>query len=81
MTTVPGFSSRSTSTTVRQFPQRDETAMSEMTPGWSNSGPADDKPAEAPADATPITEADSKVIEPAAAESKTVRKAASRKKS
>jgi hypothetical protein len=69
VTTSPGFSSRDSTTTVRQFPQRDEIQMSEMTPGWSNSGP--DKPAD---EAKPITEADSKVVEPAAAESKTVRK-------
>jgi hypothetical protein len=35
MTTVPGFSSRDTSTTVRQLPQRDEAVMT--TPGFSNS--------------------------------------------
>lgn len=36
MTTVPGFSSRDTTSTVRQLPMRDEASMSNE-PGWSNS--------------------------------------------
>ncbi len=43
ITTTPGFSSRSTDTATRQFPQRDE-RMSEMEQeaGWSNSEPVED---------------------------------------
>lgn len=48
---LPGFSSRSTRTTVRQFPQRDGAAVSDIAgmekPGWSNSGSvAEDNEAE-----------------------------------
>ena len=68
--TTPGFSSRSTDTTIRQFPQRDEAAMSEMTPGWSNSG------GNAPAEAKAVTEADSKVVEADVAPKKATRRTA-----
>lgn len=45
MTTVPGFSSRSTDHTFMQYPQRDEAQMSEqMGPGFSNSEPVDHAP-------------------------------------
>ncbi|MGZ4663594.1 MAG: hypothetical protein ACXV5Q_00710 [Frankiaceae bacterium] len=71
MTTRPGFSSRTTSTTVTQFPHRDEIAMSE-TPGWSNSAPAKDD--------AKTSEPDEKVVEHAEVEDKAVRKAAPRKK-
>lgn len=50
--TFPGHSSGSTLSTVRQFPQRDGAAVSDIagmeTPGWSNSGsvPEIDEPDE-----------------------------------
>lgn len=46
MSTMPGFSSRSSVHVVTQFPQRDERAMSEHEPepGFSNSDPAEDAP-------------------------------------
>jgi hypothetical protein len=79
VTTVPGFSSRTVLSTVRQFPMRDELQMSEMTPGWSNSSP--DKQAETPAQpAEAEAEAEAKVVAEPATESKTVRKSTPRKK-
>lgn len=66
MTTVPGFSSRTTSTTVRQFPARDGAQVTDIagmeTPGWSNSN-GEDAP-----------EADSKVVTPETVEDKAVAK-------
>lgn len=42
MTTYPGFSSRNSTATFHQFPQRDGAAVTDIagmeTPGWSNSG-------------------------------------------
>lgn len=46
MTTSPGFSSRSSQSITKQFPQRDEAGMSETEKeaGWSNSEPVEDAP-------------------------------------
>jgi hypothetical protein len=46
MTTNPSFSSRSTVQHTKQFPHRDEEAMSEHQPepGFSNSEPVEDAP-------------------------------------
>lgn len=51
---VPGFSSRSSIHVVKQFPHRDEAAMSdtELKAGWSNSDAVKD----APEDVTPDVE-------------------------
>lgn len=68
MTTVPGFSSRDVTSTVRQFPQRDEAAMT--TPGFSNSQ-SDDASRVVTVDvvsvstpAAPVTEVTSSVATP-----------------
>jgi hypothetical protein len=66
--TTPGFSSRGGSTQIRQFPMRDEAAMTEMTPGWSNSKPVKHE-----------AEADVKVVEATQVEDKAVKKAPARK--
>jgi hypothetical protein len=44
MSTMPGFSSRSSVHLIKQFPHRDEAAMSEHEPepGFSNSEPVED---------------------------------------
>lgn len=68
MTTVPGFSSRNTTSTVRQFPQRDEAAMT--TPGFSNSAPDHESRVvtvdvvSVSTPAAPVTEATSSVATP-----------------
>lgn len=65
-----GFSSRSTTVYLKQFPQRDEAMMNEDEPGFSNSDPvANDDEAVKDEQA----EAESKVVKPA------VKKTASKK--
>lgn len=75
MTTSPGFSSRSTPATYKQLPQRDEAIVSEFTPGFSNSAPAEDAPSATVK--APKSAADGKVVEDAKVEDKAVKKAAS----
>lgn len=62
MTTVPGFSSRDTSSTIRQFPQRDEALMS--TPGFSNTAPDHKSRVTSVEVASAVEDAESKVVEP-----------------
>lgn len=73
----PGFASRATSTTFRQFPQRDEAVMADIegmgAPGWSNGNREPE--------AEPVEEsvAEAKVVSPAATEDKAVKKSTARK--
>ena len=71
---IGGFSSRSTVQTITQFPQRDEALMSNLQPepGFSNSKPAKDAPADV------VTE--QKVLDSADVEDKAVAKKATAKK-
>jgi len=73
VTTVPGFSSRSTSQHLQQFPQRDEAEMSayDPEPGFSNTKGVDDGK---PADGTEV-----KVIEPEQVEDKAVKSASTKR--
>ena len=97
MTTIPGFSSRSTLQHVRQFPHRDESQMSEYQPepGFSNSEAVEDAPQDVHPD-IPEPEvvepgfsnskavggdAESKVVEDSSTEDKSVAKKAPAKKS
>lgn len=73
----PGSASRDTTSTIRQFPQRDEATVASIedmnTPGWSNTQDA----------AKTVTETESKVVAPQTVEDKSVkppRKTAARKK-
>jgi hypothetical protein len=58
MTTSPGFSSRSTEQSTKQFPHRDEAQMSEQEQeaGWSNSEPVKDAPQDVQVEVAPLEE-------------------------
>lgn len=71
MSTMPGFSSRSSVHIVTQFPHRDEAAMSEHEPepGFSNSEPVED----APQDVTPDVQTPPDEVEPGFSNAKAVK--------
>lgn len=96
MTTSPGFSSRSTVSTFRQFPQKDA-AMADTNgmenAGWSNSPAADHAPDDVHPEVAPpeelipgfsngkaVADAESKVVADGSAEDKAVAKKATSRK-